>query len=111
MEKVGDYEAIVLGSPNHMGRLSRAMQKFVNRLAIANLKAKHLAIFGTYSGRARSDRAVSKLEKIARAKLPNLNLVLPGLSVRVNGVTGPIFEGELPKCVEFGRAIAGKLVL
>ena len=42
-------------------------------------------------------------------KFPKLNLISPGLSIRVNGIPGPIVEGELPKCVDFGKKIAGKL--
>jgi flavorubredoxin len=108
--KVTDYDAIVLGAPNHMARPSRTMKKFVDRLAGLNLKAKNVAIFGTYSGRVRIvDRAVRKLEKMVEKKLPNLTLISPSLSIRVKGVTGPLAEGELPKCVDFGKKIAGQL--
>jgi flavorubredoxin len=110
MEKVTDYDAIVLGAPNHMGRPSQTMKKFVNNLAQRNPKAKNVAVFGTYSGRIRNpDRAVKKLEKLVEKKLPNLRIILPGLSIRVNGIPGPIVEGELPKCVDFGEKIAHQL--
>ena len=86
------------------------MKKFVDRLAGLNLKAKNVAIFGTYSGRVRIvDRAVRKLAKMVEKKLPNLTLISPSLSIRVKGVTGPLVEGELPKCVDFGKKIAGQL--
>ncbi len=108
--KVADYDALVIGAPNHMGRPSRTMKKFIDRLAEIDLKAKNVVVFGTYSGRERVvDRAVKKLEKNCRKKLPKLNLILPGLSVRVNGIPGPVVEGELPKCVDFGKKIADKL--
>ena len=108
--KVADYDAILLGAPNHMGRPSRTMTKFVNRLAEVDLKAKHEAVFGTYSGRVRDpDRAVKKLEKMAEKKLPNLKLISPSISIRVHGIPGPIMEGELPKCKDFGRRIANQL--
>ena len=108
--KVADYDAIVLGAPNHMGRPSQTLKKFVNSLAELDLKAKNLAVFGTYSGRARDpDRAVKKLEKMAEKKLPNLKLISPSLSIRVNGIPGPLVEGELPKCKDFGRRIANHL--
>jgi flavorubredoxin len=83
---------------DHLGRL----KKFVDTLSELNLRAKHVAVCGTYVGRI---RVVKKLEK----KLPNINLISPSLSVRVNGVTGPIVEGELPKCVDFGKRIASQL--
>jgi flavorubredoxin len=107
--KLADYDAILLGAPNHMGRPSRTMKKFVGRLAELDLKAKDVAVFGTYAGKVRTvDRAVKKLEKMVEKKLPNLNLISPGLSIRVNGITGPLVEGELPKCVDFGKKIAGQ---
>lgn len=107
--KVADYDVIVMGAPNHMGRPSRTIKKFFDKLAENDLKVKHIAVFGTYAGRIRTDRAVKKLEKLVQKKLPNVNLISPSLSVRVNGVTGPIVEGELPKCVDFGKKIANQL--
>jgi hypothetical protein len=41
--------------------------------------------------------------------LSNVNLISPSLSVRMNGVTGPIVDDELPSCVDFGKEIAGQL--
>ena len=87
---------------DHLGRL----KKFVDTLSELNLRAKHVAVCGTYVGRI---RVVKKLEKTVEKKLPNINLISPSLSVRVNGVTGPIVEGELPKCVDFGKRIASQL--
>jgi flavorubredoxin len=108
--KMTDYDAFVLGAPNHMGRPSRTMKKFVERLAKLNLKDKKVAVFGTYAGSVRPvDRAVKKLEQLVEKELPNLTLILPGLSVRVIRIPGPIVEGELPKCVDFGRRIAAQL--
>lgn len=110
IEKVTDYDALVLGAPNHMGRPSQTMKKFVNRLAELELKTKNVAVFGTYSGSERNpDRAVRKLEKMAQKKLPNLKLVSPSLSIRVKGIPGPIVEGELLRCRDFGRTIAKQL--
>lgn len=107
---LGAYNAIVLGAPNHMGRPSRAMKRFVDSLSIVGLKAEHGAVFGSYAGKERqTDRAMNKLEKTLAHKLPKLKLISPGLSVRVNGITGPIVEGELPKCVELGKKIAEQL--
>jgi flavorubredoxin len=86
------------------------MQKFIDHLASAELNAQKVAVFGTYAGKERiQDRAVKKLERIVAEKLPNLKLVMPGLSVHVKGVSGPVVEGELPKCVEYGKAIATQL--
>ena len=105
--EVAECEVLVLGAPNHMARPSRTIMKFVDRLAGVGLKAKELAVFGTYAGSLRDpDRAVRKMEKILGEKWPEISVVLPSLSVRVHGVTGPIFEGELERCRDFGKGIA-----
>ncbi len=110
LASLADYDAILLGTPNHMGRPSRTIKKFVDKLAELDLKAKDVAVFDTYAGKERAvDRAMKKLEKIVEKKLPNLNLISPGLSIRVHGITGPIAEGELPKCVDFGKKTASQL--
>ena len=104
------HHALIVGAPNHMGRPSRTMKKFIERLAELDLKTKNVAVFGTYSGRKRPvDRAVKKMENIVEKKLPKLKLFLPSLSVRVKGVTGPVAEEELAKCEEFGNRIANQL--
>jgi menaquinone-dependent protoporphyrinogen IX oxidase len=110
LQKLAEYDAIVLGAPNHMGRPSRTMKKFVDRLAELELKAKDVAVFGTYAGRMRTDdRAMKKLEKMVQKKLPKLNQISPGLSIGIIGISGPIVEGELPKCLDFGKKIAQQL--
>jgi flavorubredoxin len=109
-EHVLDYDAFVLGAPNHMGRPSQAMKKFINHLSTLNLKNKKVAVFGTYSGKVRViDRSVKKMERMVQEKLPNLTLISPSLSVRVKGVSGPVVDGELPKCVDFGKALVAQL--
>lgn len=111
-QKVFNYDVLIIGSPNHMARPSRTIKKFVDKLAEVDLKAKSVAVFGTYSERVRTvDRAVKKMEKIVEKALPDLKLLSPSLSVRVKGVTGPVGEGELPKCQDFGRRTANQLKL
>ena len=109
-QRIVCYDALIIGAPNHMGRPSRTIQKFIARLAEFNLNAKNVAVFGTYSGRLRPvDRAVKKLGETVGKTLPNLKLLSPSLSIKVKGVTGPIVEGELTKGKEFGNRIANQL--
>ena len=103
----GEYDVIVLGAPNHMASPSRTMKNFIEELAKVELKARFLAVFGTYAGRERlQDRSQKKLQTMAQEKLPTLKLFSPGLSVHVRGVSGPIVDGELSKCIEFGKRLA-----
>ena len=49
------------------------------------------------------------MEKRIGEKIPSLKIITSGLSIRVGGMKGPIVEGELPKCKDFGRKIANQL--
>ena len=108
--ELAEYDAVLIGAPNHMGKPSRAISKFVDELAKLDLKAKQVAVFDTYFEKPRNfEKAMKKLEKKVREKLPSWKLLSPGLSIKVTGVNGPIAEGELPKCVAFGKKIAEQL--
>jgi len=109
LEKVADYDAILIGSPNHWGGPARAITKFIDKLGKLDLKAKWIAVFDTNLGGNQLEKAVKKMEKRIGEKIPGLKLIVPGLSIKVGGMEGPIVEGELPKCKEFGNKIAKKL--
>jgi menaquinone-dependent protoporphyrinogen IX oxidase len=110
-QKLADYDALIIGAPNHMGKPSRAILKFVDQLAKHELNAKWAAAFDTYFQRERyCEKAMKKLEKHINKKLPSLKLISPGLSIRVEGVNGPIAEGELPKAKDFGGKIANLII-
>ena len=107
---LANYDAILIGAPNHMGKPTRTISKFVDELAKLDLKDKQVAVFDTYFQRQRNfEKAMKKLEKNVTKKLPSWKLLTAGLSIKVTGINGPIAEGELPKCVEFGKKIAEQL--
>jgi hypothetical protein len=58
---------------------------------------------------AQDEKAVPKMEEKIREKLPALKLLTPGLGIRVDGMKGPVTEGELPKAIDFGKKIAAQL--
>jgi hypothetical protein len=66
------------------------------------------AVFDTYI-KGDFEKAVKKMEKRINEKVPELKLIAPGLSIKVQGMKGPILEEELPKCKEFGKKIATQL--
>lgn len=110
-EFLDDFDVIVIGSPNHMGRPTGTMKDFVNKLSKLELTTKKIAVFGTYAGRERvEDRAVRKLGKMVKTKISNFEIVQPTLSIKVKKIRGPIIEGELQKCVDFGERIGLQLV-
>jgi flavodoxin len=108
LNQIVGYDAILVGSPNHMGGATRGIRKFIDKLAKINLEGKLAAVFDTYAG-GEFEKAVKKMEKQIGKKVPGLKLAAPGLSIKVEGMRGPIAEGELPKCKEFGLKIANQL--
>ena len=48
------------------------------------------------------------MEKQINKIFPNSTNTLPGLSVKLNGIKGPIVEDDLPKCKEYGIKLAKK---
>ncbi len=108
LNKIQDYDAILVGSPNHFGGPTRGVKKFIDKLGKLDLKGKKVAVFDTYV-RGDFEKAVKKMEKRIDEKAPGLKLVAPGLSIKVQGMKGPILEGELPKCEKFGNKIATQM--
>ena len=108
IEKVVASDTILIGSPNHVGNPARSIEKFSDNLSKLDLKAKWVAVFHTHM--AEDLRAVEKMEKRIGEKVPGLKLIAAGLSIKVNGMTGPITDGELLKCKDFGKKIAERLM-
>jgi flavorubredoxin len=103
-----DFDAIVVGSPNHMGGATRNIGGLVNKLADLKLDGKLIAVFDTC---AENDyqKVVKKLEKMISQKAPNIKLFTPGLSIKISGMKGPISQDELNKCETFGSQFANQI--
>lgn len=108
LKRVADSDAILIGAPNHMGGPSWTIGGFIDRLGKVELKIKWFAVFDTYAG-TDFEKAVKKMEDRINKRIPGLKQIAPGLSVKVHGMKGPIVEGELTRCREFGRRIANQL--
>jgi menaquinone-dependent protoporphyrinogen IX oxidase len=106
-EDVANSDAVLIGSPNHVGRPARGIEDFIDKLGKLDLKTKWVAVFDTHM--AQDMRAHTQMEKRISEKVPSLKLITPGLSIKVDGMKGPIADGELPKCVDFGKKIATQL--
>ena len=106
--RLAEFDVILVGSPNHIGRPTGGIKRFINELGKLNLTGKAVAVFDTYIGKD-YEKAVRKMEKQISEKAPGLKLAAPGLSIRVEGMKGPISEGELPKCKEFGGKVANQI--
>ena len=106
--QLAEFDAILIGSPNHIGNATGGIKKFIKELDKLNLAGKAVAVFDTYLGKD-YEKAVKKMEKQITEKAPGLKLLAPGLSIRVDGMKGPITQGELPRCKDFGVKIATQL--
>jgi len=49
------------------------------------------------------------MEERIGEQVPGLRLITPGLGIKVSGMNGPLADGELPKCVDFGKKLATQL--
>jgi len=108
LNNIIDYDAILVGSPNHFGGPTRSVKKFIDKLGKLPLKGKMFAVFDTYI-RGDFEKAVKKMEKRINEKAPGLKRIAPGLSIKVKGIKGPVLGEELPKCKEFGNKIATQI--
>ena len=99
------FDAYLIGSPNHMGGPTGSIKRLIDQLNKLKLENKKIAVFDTYMSKD-FEKAIKKMEKQIVEKLSGLVISVPGLSVRVDGMKGPITEGESIKCREFGVNIA-----
>jgi len=104
IDDVVDCDVILLGGPTHFGGPTRGVRKFIDALGKRNVNGKSVAVFDTYLGED-FEKGVRKMEEQIRAKAPGLRLGVPGLSIRVQGMKGPIAEGELAKCRDFVKQL------
>ena len=102
-----DYDAILLGCPNHSQEPALNLVKFIDRASIVHLKGKIGAAFDTYTG-GNKDVAVAKLETKIREKLPGIELI-DNLSAKVTGRKGPLVDDEESRALDFGTRFAKRL--
>jgi flavorubredoxin len=110
LKEVADSDVLLIGSPNHVGKPARGIEVFIDKLGKMDLKTKWVGVFDTHV--AEDNRPHAKMEDRIAEKLPGLKLKTSGLSIKVKSglsMKGPIEEGELPKCVDFGKKIAAQL--
>jgi flavodoxin len=106
---IPDFDIILVGSPNHMGGPTRNIKKFIDGFKKIDMKEKHIAVFDTYMG-GDFETAISKMESRIKEKVPGSKPEILGLSIKVQGMKGPIEADELTKCKEFGHDVA-KLIM
>jgi len=68
-EKISEYDLVLVGSPNHIGRPTRSVKKLIDKLGELDLKEKRIAVFDTYMSKD-FEKAVKKMEKRIGKKIP-----------------------------------------
>lgn len=107
-KKLSEFDIILVGCPTHFGGPTRGAKKFIDKLGKLDLKGIKIATFDTYI-KEDFEKSVKNMEERIREKAPESQLLLPGLSIQVEDMKGPILKEELPKCREFGKRIAIQL--
>ena len=101
------YDLILIGSPNHIGSHVKSIKKLIKNLSSSTVKGNSFAAFDTYMAKD-FEKTVKKMEKQLTENFPNSTMALPGLSIKVGGMKGPIVEEDLSKCKEYGIKLAKK---
>lgn len=108
-EEIIDYDAILIGSPAHFRGPVGGIKKLIDKLGKLDLKAKQAAVFDTYWWGKDFENAMKKMEARIREKVSGLKLITSDLSIRVDGIKGPVTNGEFHKCKDFGKKLANHL--
>jgi len=108
VETLASADIILVGSPNHMGKPTAGITKFIDKLGKIKIEGKTGAAFDTYMF-SDYEKAVKRIEAQLKQQAPGVRISVPGLSVRVKGMKGPLADDELAKAREFGIKLAGML--
>jgi flavodoxin len=112
LDEIKEFDLVVIGSPTYAGSHVPSIRKFISNLSDLNLEGKSIIAFDTHSAGGEGTflrKAVFKMEKQIRKKMPKMKILMNGLQVKVHGIKGPLVDGELEKCKEFGKEIASNL--
>lgn len=110
LDDVVRHDVVLVGGPTHFGGPTRRVTKFIEALGRRDMSHKSVAVFDTYLG-TDFEKSVKRMEEQIRAVVPGVNILAPGLSIRVADMKGPIVEGELLKCTEFVKRLVAQPVL
>ncbi len=110
-----DYNFLALGSPTKYGTMSFAMKFFLGKIKSEEWANKPFIAFDTENPEnVEKSRAENKnwsaAEKIAeKLKAKNMNQILPVLKGLVQGMKGPLVDGEVERTKDYAKQAADKL--
>lgn len=104
LDKTLDF--IVAGSPTRAGRMSGPMRKFIKRRITDGWAGKPFASFGTGIKQGRDKGKSQSADNIHDVlKTKGLKPITPAFKAAVDGLKGPLAEGELESSRDFGKEI------
>lgn len=104
VNKLNNYDILVIGGPTHMHGISKPMKAFLEKLTSVDIKAKKAFAFDTKVESWWAGSAAKGIEK----KLKNLkmNIVKPHHSAIVTGREGPLADGTEEIFKQIGAEVA-----
>jgi flavodoxin len=105
VHQLPSFDIIVMGTPNHWGRLTKKFKKMIPKLEDIDLSGKKVALFDTCF-EPEQGKATRSMEKRILKVAPNVQFLAPHLSIVVATGKGPVAEGEMAKIDEFAERIA-----
>lgn len=123
-EKISEYDLVLVGSPNHIGRPTRSVKKLIDKLGELDLKEKRIAVFDTYMSKD-FEKAVKKMEKRIGKKIPGSDgspksvegkvkkrCAAPEHNPRLGGLWRGFFgilDSELPIRIQVSKILGSRL--
>ncbi len=116
LDKLGEIDLLVIGSPTQQFRPTVAMRDFLNTIPNNFLKGKKVAVFDTRLTQAEIEKspplpffvkiygfAAQRLEK--KAKQKGAQILLPGEGFFVEGMKGPLVAGEVERAKKWASEL------
>ena len=107
VNKLADYDLLVVGGPTQMHGMSQSMKDFLIKLEGANLAGKKAYAFDTKVARIFAGSAAKGIEQ--ELKKLGMKIVMPYSSAIVKGREGPLAEGQEEKFKSIGAELAKSL--
>jgi flavodoxin len=108
LEDLTQYDAFIIGTPTHYGIAAKEILAFMDALTKIEFTNKKAAAFDTRY----EDEKTGGLDTLEEyMKKLGMHLIVSGLPVLLpkGDAWGPLRDGELKKCLEFGEKIAEEI--
>ncbi len=109
---IKDFDVLLIGSPTYVGSPAKSIKKFIKSLGDLPLQGKSFAVFDTQMGGTGGGflrNTIKKMEEQIKKTIPDLKRITSGLQVGVKGIKGPLGDGELANCKNFGIELIKKI--